>query len=132
MTFKISVTTRTSLIDKYTDLFDGGVLEIRSGTQPANPETAATGTLISSLNFQAISAPAGSNGVATISLPISGSALVAGTIGWGRIIKSGVTVADGTFSITGGGGDFIVAGTSLVVSINDTIAVTSMTFTMPQ
>ena len=57
MTVKISTNARNKACDSVVDLLDlgsgvsAGYIEIRTGSKPSNPATAATGTLLATLTF---------------------------------------------------------------------------------
>jgi len=131
MTFRISNLAATALIDAYSLLLNGGTLKAYTGAQPVTVDTAASGTLLASMAYQADSAPAGSAGVATITLPVSGVAVAAGDMGWARGYKStGEAVFDGTITLAGNGGDLIA--TNLTVAVDDVTQLTAQTFTAPK
>jgi hypothetical protein len=63
-----------------------GYIEIREGSQPANPNTAASGTLLVTIDLQDPSFGSPSSGVITLlGVPLSGTAVGTGTAGWFRI-----------------------------------------------
>lgn len=121
--------------DAVVDLIDGGAgagtIQIRSGTQPANANLAATGTLLATLTF---SDPAfgatDTSGVATASaITDDSSADATGTASWARVLDSnsatifdcdvstsGATINLNTTSITSGG---VVSITSFTVTHPD-------------
>jgi len=133
MTTRISTTARTLMADALVDLLDGGsgpgVLEIRTGAQPASVGTTATGTLLATLTLSDPAFGSAVNGVATASAITSDfSADATGTAGWFRALDSnGAAVIDGSVSASGGGGDLILNDTAVVAG--GTIAVSSWTFT---
>src|SRR5688572_9507588 len=75
---------RDSLATHQGGLFDGGTIEIRTGTQPADPDSAASGTLLCTSNLPT---PAFSVSGPVISKAgtWSGSAVATNTAGWARI-----------------------------------------------
>lgn len=106
-----------------------GKIEVRSGTQPATGDTAATGTLLATI---VLADPAGTvaTGVLTFTDPAAVSAVAAGTASWFRLMdNSGDTVLDGDVTATGGGGQLQLATTALTVGLS--VDVTSFTITMP-
>src|SRR6478752_6364207 len=91
-----------------TDIGASAVIEIRSGTKPATPETAASGTLLVSITISG-SFTSTTNGTLTAAGPAA-----SGTAGYFRLKKSGGTaVLDGTVTATGGGGDMTLGSTSI-------------------
>ena len=93
MALRLAATARNAACDAIVDLIDAGAgagtLVIRTGTQPANPQTAATGTTLATLTF---SDPAFGNsaaGVATANAITSDTNVDAtGTAGWARVYDS--------------------------------------------
>lgn len=117
MAIRVATATRSNRMDALEAYIDAGsgsaTLEIRTGTQPANANTAATGTLLATL---ALNDPAGtqSGGVITIDVTpaITATAVATGTAGWARLINAAAaTVLDGSVGTTGT--DFIIDSTSI-------------------
>lgn len=120
------------------DLIDGGpaagYIEIRDGTKPANPDAAATGTLLATLTC---SDPAFGN--ATLAGPSVATANAitddtnadaSGTATWFRAYDSvGTAVIDGDVTATSGGGDLELDDTAIV--LGGTVSITSWTVSMP-
>ncbi len=112
-------TARAAAIITACDAGSGAaILEIRTGSAPAGPDSAATGTLLASITLNDPSFIAGAAGVISIdeSPTISDtSADATGTAGHFRIKTSaGAGVVDGTVTATGGGGDLTLNTVSLV------------------
>lgn len=119
MTIRVATATRSNMMNVVEADLDGGSgaaqLAIYTGSQPANANTAASGTLLVTLT---LNDPAGvqSGGVITLSVSpaISASAGNTGTAGWARLKDSaGNTVLDGSVGTTGSGADFIIDSTSI-------------------
>lgn len=139
----ISTFLRNALVDAVTTQFDGGTgrVNIYTGSKPASPATAATGTLLGTLTLSTDAAPAASNGVATWNAVTEDtSADASGTAGWFRMYNSDETAPgsagggsdsrlDGTISATSGGGELQFASTSFIAGGG--IFITSFTLTMP-
>ena len=131
MTITMSAAARTAQADSVLDLLDAGsLLRVYTGTKPATPETAATGTLLLELE---LNDPAGTvaSGVLTLSATptISAAAVADGTVGWARVLDgSAVAVFDGTVSAIGGGGDFQVSDASLETAQVVTLASGTLTW----
>src|SRR5687768_13225294 len=93
MAFRLATTARNAAADGIVDLLDAGAgaatIEIRTGSQPATPNTAATGTLLVTFTMADPAFGAASTGVATAaSLPRTGTGVAAGTAGWARAYDS--------------------------------------------
>lgn len=134
MAIRINVAVRTALATALRDQIDlgtgAGYVEIRTGSQPATPATAASGTLLATVT---LADPSGtiSNGVLTLSgLPKTDTAADnTGTAGWFRIYASdGTSVLDG--SAGSSGTDMIIDNPALVAGQQFSIVATS-TFTVP-
>ena len=137
MTFILSTAARNAACDGIVDLIDGGTgagtLVIRTGSQPANPQTAATGTTLATLTFSATAFGAASAGVATASAITSDTNVDAtGTAGWARVYDGdGVDPGDALFDmdIGQGSGTLDFDNTSFIAG--GTAAISSMTITVP-
>lgn len=141
MTFRISAALRNAMADLPAAHIDSGSgaghLRIYTGTQPANPFTAPSGTLLCDITLNDPSFDAAVSGVANLDVTpaVSGTGVAAGTAGWARFLTSteaastGLGVLDGSVTATGGGGDVTVNTTT--VSVGLTVSVTSASLTMP-
>lgn len=111
-----------------TDIGSAAVIEIRSGSKPATPETAASGTLLVTITVSGSFSSSG--GVLTAADPASVSPAASGTAGYFRLKKSGGTaVLDGTVTATGGGGDMQLGSTTITTGVPVDLGVPS--FTVP-
>ena len=135
MATRIATSARNAACDAVVDLLDAGAgagyIEIRTGSQPATPNTAASGTLLGTLTLSDPAFGAAATGTATASAITDDSAADAsGTAGWFRGYDSaGNAVIDGSITGTGGGGDMELDDVNIVAG--GTIAVSSWTITMP-
>lgn len=78
-----------------TDIGSGATIRIYSGSKPATPETAATGTLLATVTISGSFTSSG--GVLTAADPASVSPAASGTAGYFRVATSGGTAKiDGT------------------------------------
>lgn len=117
-------------------LLNGGQIRIYTGSQPAEADAAATGTLLATCTLAATAFGAATDanpGGRIAAAAIGGDASIdaTGTAGWFRAVTSGgVAVVDGSITATGGGGDMTLASTALVAG--GTFDVTSWTITMPE
>lgn len=132
MTTILSNAARSAGMDAVNALLNGGgTIEVRTGAQPAGPDSAATGTLLATLTFSATAFGAASNGVATAnSITGDSSADASGDAGWFRLKASGgAGVIDGSITVTAGGGDAEMANISIVAG--GTVTMSSLTVTLP-
>lgn len=131
MALQFSATVRNAMLDAIeTAVGASAVLKIRSGAAPANCATADSGTVLATLSLPADWMAAASSGTKSKSGTWEdASADNAGTAGHFRIYASdGVTVhAQGSVTVTGGGGDMTLDNTS--ISAAQVVTITSFTFT---
>lgn len=136
MPTRLSATGRNAAANAIRDLIDAGsgagTLRVYTGTQPATPQTGASGTLLGTLTFSDPCAPNASVGVVTFSAITQDSAADAGgAAGWARLADSaGNAVIDVEVSATGGGGALQLNTVTIVAG--GPITVTSLTLTMPE
>ncbi len=141
MAVRISTAARNALATAVATLVDGGSsagkLRVYTGSQPAGPGTAPSGTLLLEVTLNDPSFGAASSGVITAaqSPALSGTGVAAGTAGWFRILDSteaagsGLGVLDGNVTSSGGGGDLQLSTTS--ISNGLAVSITALTVTMP-
>lgn len=134
MTVRLSTASRNASTDAVVDRCDlggAGSIEIRSGSQPASAEDAASGTLLATITMSATAFGSSATGVATLAgTPLSATAAATGTAGWARVKNgSGATVMDVSVTATSGGGDIELASTSIVSGA--TVRITSGSYTTP-
>jgi len=130
MAIKTSIVGRNAELDAFGALFNSGYLRIYSGTQPATPETAAAGTLLAELRFNASAFGAASAGVITAAaLTADASADATGTAAWARALQSNGTTAlmDGDVSTSGAW----INLNSVAIGIGSSVSVTALTITNP-
>jgi len=127
-------TVNAAACDAVVDLIDAGAgagtIQIRSGTQPADADDAATGTLLATLTFSDPAFGAASAaGVATASsITDDSSADADGTATWARILDSdSATVFD---CDVGTSGTTIELNTAAIVT-GATVSITAFTVTHP-
>lgn len=140
LNFRISNAAAKAMADTFDDQVNIGstasVIDIRTGAQPADPDTAATGTLLATLTFSdpAFGAATDGNpgGLLTASaITDDSSADATGTAGYFRIRATGTgadDVADGEVGTSGA--DLNMNTTS--ITSGSTVSITSMTVTMPE
>lgn len=131
MALQFSVAVRNARLDSVeTTVGTSAVLQIRSGSVPANCAAANTGTVLATLNLPSDWMTAASAGSKTISGSWQDSAADAtGIAGHFRIFDTSVTTChiQGTITISGGGGDMELDNTS--IAIGQQVTVTSFTLT---
>lgn len=89
-------------VDAITDLLDGGTLELRTGSKPALPSDAATGTLLVTITLGTPSFTVASARSATITDPAAVAAVATGRAAWFRARSSGGTGrVDGLVGLSG-------------------------------
>lgn len=111
-----------------TAIGSGSTIEVRTGSKPATPETAATGTLLATVAVSGSFSATG--GTLTAADPAGVTIAASGTAGYFRVKTSGGTaILDGTVTATGGGGDMQLATTTLTSGATLDLGVPS--FTMP-
>ena len=131
MAIQLSTSVRNARLDQIeTTIGTAAVLKLRTGAQPANCAAADSGTVIISYTLASDWAAAASSGSKAFSnTPISGAATATGTLAHYRLYASDGTTchAQGSITVTGGGGDMTVDNTS--VNSGQTVNVTSWTIT---
>lgn len=134
MPLRLATGTRNAKADAAVDRLDAGAaagtIKIYSGSQPATPETAASGTLLATVTLADPAFGAASTGVASLTDPASVNAAATGTAGWARFADSdGNVVFDGDVTATGGGGVVTLSSTSL--TSGSPVDITGGTYTQP-
>jgi hypothetical protein len=134
MSLQFSVAVRNAMLNSIeTTIGTSAVLTVRTGAPPATCATADSGTLLASISLASDWADAAASGAKILSgLPVSDSSINAtGTAGHWRLYASDGTTchAQGTVTVTGGGGDLTVDSTSFVSG--QAFNVTGWTWTAP-
>lgn len=130
MAFTISTTARNAAADAVTALVSGGTLEVYSGSKPASPATAATGTLLATFTLATPAFAAAVTGTADLDADpdLSTTGAAAGDAGWFRIkTSSGTATIDGTAGTSGT--DLVLNSTAITVGA--TVTIISGSITMP-
>jgi hypothetical protein len=88
--------SRNSLKVRFLELFTGGVIELRTGGQPASADLPVSGTLLATLSLSGIVVDATEPGVLVITgIGEESAAPATGTASWARVkSSSGATVFD--------------------------------------
>jgi hypothetical protein len=136
MATRIPEASRSAACDAIVDRLDAGAaagyVEIRTGTQPADPDDVASGTLLATivLNDPAFGAAAAGVATADVSPALTVAAVATGTAGWFRAYDDNdASVMDGSITGTGGGGDMELDSTS--ITSGQDVTINSWTVTMP-
>jgi hypothetical protein len=117
MPLRLADTVRDAKVNAAVDLLDvggAGSIKIYSGSQPATPATAASGTLLATITLPNPAFGNSASGSAAMNDPASVNASATGTAGWARFADGAGTVRfDGDVTATGGGGVVTLSSTSL-------------------
>lgn len=135
MAIKNSTAQRNAAADGVARHHDNGYWRLYTGTRPANPQAAITGTLIAEGRFSATSAAAASAGVLTWSTVADSAANATGDVTHFRTFKSdGTTVGyDGDVSDSAGSGDLKLVQTgNTTITQNQPVTISSWTYTVPE
>jgi hypothetical protein len=131
MALQLSTSVRNARLDAIeTTTSTAAILEIRSGSAPADCATADSGTLLASMTLPSDWMAAASSGSKAKSGTWSDtSANATGTAGHFRVKDSGGTTChiQGTVTATGGGGDLTLDSTS--ITSGQTVTITGFTLT---
>lgn len=131
MALQFSTTVRNAMLDAIeTAISTSAVLKIRSGSAPATCATADSGTVLATLNLPSDYMSAASSGSKAMTGTWSDSSADAtGTAAHWRLYASDGTTchAQGTVTVTGGGGDMTVDNTSF--ASGQAFSVTTFTIT---
>ena len=125
MATRTSLTSRNASLTAMATRLNSGILRIYTGSQPATPETAASGTLLAECTLNATSGTV-TNGVFTAgAITQDSSANNSGTAGWFRVFQSdGTTVEfDGL-----AGAELTMANYDIVAG--GTVSITALTYTL--
>ncbi len=132
MTLRSTVAARNAGLDAEYDRVDAGAaagtIELRTGSQPATADTAATGTLLATFTLADPAFSAASGGVKDLDADpdLVATAANAGTAGWARAKDSnGNAVFDG--SVGTSGTDYIINSTAITVGQEVKITLGSIT-----
>jgi hypothetical protein len=129
MAVQLSTDVRNARLDAVeTEIGTGAILEIRSGTQPANCAAADSGTLLASMTLPSDWMAAASSGSkAKTGTWEDASANATGTAGHFRITDSGGSTChmQGSVTATSGGGDIELDNTS--ISSGQNVAISTFT-----
>lgn len=131
MAYQLSVAVRNAQADQFeTTTGTAPVIRFYTGAQPADCAAAATGSLLATFSLPSDWLNNAAAGAKTKLGTWSGAASAAGTIGYFRIWDTAVANchAQGSVTITAGGGDMTVDNTNIANA--QVITITSFTHTM--
>lgn len=116
MAIQLSTTLRTNMVGQYeTTIGTAPILELRTGSQPANCAAADSGTLLASITLPSDWLGAASGGSVALAGTWSGTGSAAGTAAHYRLKNSAGSVCheQGNVTATGGGGDIELVNVSI-------------------
>jgi len=126
MAVRRNTAARTSLAQAFADTFPASsTLEIRSGSQPASANDAASGSLLATITLPASPWAAAASGAVSKQNTWSATATGTDTAGWARLISAD-TNKRYDFAI---GSDLTIDDASIVTG--GTVTVTTLTITQP-
>jgi hypothetical protein len=130
MTVAINDNLRNRQVDSVGGDLDSGFIDIYTGSQPGDPNTAPTGTLLVSCALTADAYAAAVAGSATVNGTVQGTAVAAGTAGYAQQRNAGNTRwMYGSVTATAGGGD--VELTTTTIAIGQVVTISSSVITQP-
>jgi hypothetical protein len=146
---RLSTGLRTNLAGTtgFAATFANGVIEIRSGTQPASADSAATGTLLGTVTLASgaftpgtatngLTFAAAANGAVSKSGTWSFVGIAAGTAGWFRLKGNGVDEGGASTTLPRLDGSIAVSGadmnlSNIAIAIGAPTTIDSFTWTQP-
>ena len=122
---------RTLQADALGAVWDAGTLEIYTGTQPADPNSAPSGTLLVTITIPNPAFGAAVAGVISKAGTWQDTAVDTGVAGWARFISASTNE---TFdvAVTEDPGDNDLLINSVDVTLGNTVTVVSLTITCPE
>lgn len=131
MPLRKNTAIRNAQVNLLGDMFDAGTLEIYTGTQPADPNSAASGSLLATIVIPSPAFGAPSVGVVTKSGTWSVVATGTGTAGYARFISADtLQTMDVVVTNIPGGNDLLI--NTLDIVIGNTVSVISLSLTTPE
>lgn len=130
MPLRKNTATRNEQVELFGSLFDAGTLEIYTGSQPADPNAAVSGSLLVTITIPNPAFAAASGGTVAKSGSWSAVATGTGVAGYARFISSDtLKTMDVVVTNIPGGNDLLI--NSLDIAIGNTVQVVSLTLTEP-
>lgn len=131
MPLQKNTATRNIQITALGEIFDGGTLEIYTGSQPVSPNSAASGTLLCTITIPNPAFGSPTAGVIEEAGSWSDTAVDTGTAGWARFISSDtLKTMDAAVTDVPGGNDLLINNIDIVVG--NTVTVVSLTLEEPE
>jgi hypothetical protein len=131
MGLRLSPAARNAAGDAITALLNAGgagTIDIRTGAQPTDPATAATGTVLATFTLPATAFAAFTSGTGNLNTVASVTASATGTAGWFRMKNNaGTGVIDGTVGTSGA--ELNLSTTS--ITAGGSVSITSGSLSMP-
>lgn len=138
MAYSISVNTANIALDSALLPFANGVIEIRSGTRPVDPDAPASGVILSTIPLGATPFASAASRSSSLTVPVFDIAGDAdGIATWFRMYDNSITAnsinkLDGDVGAVASGADMILddnfGGTS--ITITDKVSIDTMTVTL--
>lgn len=135
MTLRLATTARNAAANAVVDSLDAGAgpatIKVYTGSQPATPQTAPTGTLLLTFTLNDPAFGDAATGAATLDVApaLTATGAAAGTAGWFRAADStGAAVFDGACGTSGA--ELNLSTTTVSTGLDVTI--TSGSYTQPQ
>lgn len=130
MPLRKNIATRNEQVELFGSLFDGGTLEIYTGTQPADPNSAPSGSLLATIPIPNPAFAAPSGGTVAKSGSWSVVATGTGTAGYARFISADtLKTMDAVVTNIPGDNDLLI--NTVDIAIGNTVQVVSLTLTEP-
>ena len=131
MALQLDTDIRNDLLDGIDSVFNAGTVKIYSGAQPADADTAASGTLLATVDVDADAFNAASAGAKTKQGTWQeASAIATGTAGWFRLANGADSRRiDGDVTVTSGGG--VLELDSVSITSGQVVTITTFTLNMP-
>lgn len=127
---KIGTNARNASVDGVTALLNGGTIKLYTGSQPANPQTAPSGTLLATIGLGSPAFAAAVGGSASMNATTPDTdADATGVAGWARFATSGGV---GVFDVTVGVSGAEINLNSVNISAGAEVSVTAFTYTQPE
>ena len=108
------------------DIGANAIINIYTGTQPASPDSAATGTLLVTLTGASNGFGVASSGVLTANAITAGTAVATGTAGWARVANATQSpAANGIVDLDVATSGASVTLASVAISANSTVSLST-------
>lgn len=128
MSLRLNDAFRNDLADRLAVIFASGSVEIRTGAQPADPDDAASGSLLATIPLPATPFGAAASGAVAKSGTWTVVASGTGTAGWARF-KNAAGTRTFDVSVAESAADMIIDDDAIVSG--GQVTVTSFTYTIP-